>query len=382
MIKNVNKSKRKTRKNRKKIIKVKKHRRWSTNKLLKLIDFFFADDEQKSSDYKINDIATQRKKKTKHQLKRQAYLHPTSPPSLELHPTSPPSSPTSPPSSELHVLSSELTTSQQDVHDPLEPLSEGSDVYQGPIPFSSLPEEEKEDYIYRDHAKKPIELINQRLQKFVEEGSLSARQKYDIMNSELFKDFVKEFKSSAKNIDEFAEEHMDRSKNKEVHWPLIVMKSINDVEDEYNSIFNVPLMIKKSNYIGPNTDLMPRLIRGRPGLTESDRSAKAHDIDYSLIKELYEKDVTDVVAGSRDEEVHYNNWVNEIRISDSTFTNRIKAYMDQTGDYGPNNMVPYTMMRLKMLAEDLNLISPEKFVFTRKKKLSTLEVTKAIEEAF
>jgi len=104
------------------------------------------------------------------------------------------------------------------------------------------------------------------------------------------------------------------------------------------------------NYIGPGTQILKRLERGDPPRTASDAVAKRHDIDYELASG--EPTVEQQVA--------------DVRRADERMVNSLNRIEAQKGDAPRNIFLGKNLIKAKMLGEDKNIISKEKFAGPRR----------------
>jgi hypothetical protein len=91
------------------------------------------------------------------------------------------------------------------------------------------------------------------------------------------------------------------------------------------------------NYIGPGTNLIKRLERGDPPRTEVDKVAQLHDIRYGLAKTQA-----------------------DVRKADNIMINKVKQISRNRGD-APRNIAQASLMRAKVLGEDLGVLRKDAF---------------------
>jgi hypothetical protein len=91
------------------------------------------------------------------------------------------------------------------------------------------------------------------------------------------------------------------------------------------------------NYIGPGTNLIKRLERGDPPRTEVDKVAQLHDIRYGLA----------TTQG-------------DIRKADNIMINKVNQIQRNRGD-APRNIAQASLMRAKIIGEDLGLLRKDAF---------------------
>jgi hypothetical protein len=91
------------------------------------------------------------------------------------------------------------------------------------------------------------------------------------------------------------------------------------------------------NYIGPGTNLIKRLKRGDPPRTEVDKVAQAHDIRYALAKSQ-----------------------SDVRRADNIMINKVNQIARVRGD-ATRNIAQASLMRVKVLGEDLGLLRKDAF---------------------
>jgi hypothetical protein len=94
-----------------------------------------------------------------------------------------------------------------------------------------------------------------------------------------------------------------------------------------------------ANYMGPGTEIVKRLRRGDPPRTLSDRVAMAHDIRYSLARNL-----------------------GDIRHADQVMVRKLGEIDNQHADSRLNTTIGKKLIQAKMAAEDLGLLDKKRFV--------------------
>lgn len=114
-----------------------------------------------------------------------------------------------------------------------------------------------------------------------------------------------------------------------------------------------------ANWLGPHTNVTKRELRGDVGTTASDASAKIHDLDYKGIRlQLANHQITPAEANVRirDSDHKLLDGVRAGRQTDTSLLNALHASVADTG------------IKVKMVAEDLGLLNPRKFLTGQGKK--------------
>jgi hypothetical protein len=181
-----------------------------------------------------------------------------------------------------------------------------------------------------------------------------------------YQDYVKLIYKSDKTMDVFFDDFIKENKDKEVHWPMLVGY---EVEGDIRK----RLQIKRANYVGPGTLLIPKLVRGVKPRNTADRAAVHHDANYAIIQSEYEKnverlDLSDINWDKKEQQLYQKAGEN-IRLSDQAFLDTIEMFVNDNPMHSlnPNIMIPFYVMQSKMKSEDLGLISKHRFVFKRVK---------------
>lgn len=100
-----------------------------------------------------------------------------------------------------------------------------------------------------------------------------------------------------------------------------------------------------ANYMGPGTDVIPRVKRGDPGRTPSDTVAKRHDIDY-------------VIAGDARSVA---SQLQQVRAADNRMIASLKRIQAGRLDAGRNIQAGMRLIQAKEVGEDLGLLDKSKF---------------------
>lgn len=127
-----------------------------------------------------------------------------------------------------------------------------------------------------------------------------------------------------------------------------VVKTITNSES-YPGEKHMPLMVKDgimklANFVGPGTKIFKRLREGSKPLNETDKTAMAHDIRYTLARSK---------ADGRD--------------ADKKFVNKLNEVVRNGKDFKINADTARKIIASKMAAEDLGFLNPEKFYDTNGK---------------
>jgi hypothetical protein len=100
-----------------------------------------------------------------------------------------------------------------------------------------------------------------------------------------------------------------------------------------------------ANWMGPGTQVIKRLKRGDPARTQSDKVAMRHDIDYTL------------AAGMKDKEAQHK----AVREADQRMVASLNRIAQNKGDAQKNIFQGRRLIQGKMAAEDVGLLSKDKF---------------------
>ena len=100
-----------------------------------------------------------------------------------------------------------------------------------------------------------------------------------------------------------------------------------------------------ANYMGPGTQVIKRLKRGDPARTQSDKVAMRHDIDYAM------------AAGLKSKEAQ----TKAVRAADQRMVASLNRIANNKGDAQKNIFQGRRLIQGKMAAEDLGLLSKDKF---------------------
>lgn len=116
---------------------------------------------------------------------------------------------------------------------------------------------------------------------------------------------------------------------------------------EKHAILRLPNgKLQTAQYIGPGTNLIPRLKMNNPGLTDADRVAKMHDIEYTLAQ----------YSGDRDTQKNMG------RAADIRMINSLDKIAREGRDTPFNTQIARNAIKLKTIGEDIGAADPFKYL--------------------